>query len=180
MIGGYQSSTVNLADTSKFKLSIGSRILKNKIKENGKIPVISANVNQIFGYVDKEIITDYTTPYILWGIDGDWNTNIIEKEKRFYPTDHCGYLKVLDGGINIKYLRKALDEAGKVQRFSRTNRASIDRVSSIVLKIPSKEIQDKIIEKIETYEEKIKELEEQNAKLFSRRNEIVKDIIVTN
>ena len=70
---GIQSSNlskVRLDDTNKFKLSIGSRVLKTELKEDGSIPVISANVNVIFGKIDKEIITDYSTPYVLWGIDG--------------------------------------------------------------------------------------------------------------
>lgn len=60
-----------LSDHQKFDIQIGKRVLKNEVKEIGKIPVYSANVKDVFGYVDKEILKDYDRDSILWGIDGD-------------------------------------------------------------------------------------------------------------
>ena len=84
---------IRLDDTNKFKLSIGNRVLKNELKEDGTIPVISANVNEIFGKIDKELITDYSTPYVLWGID-DWMVRCIEKGKKILSTDCLDILSI--------------------------------------------------------------------------------------
>jgi len=157
-----QSNTIDmrLDNKDKFKLSIGSRVLKSELIDDGRIPVISANVNEIFGKIDKEIIDDYSSPYILWGIDGDWMVRYLEKGIRFYPTDHCGYIKVLDDNINPLYLSKIIEIEGKKQRFSRSNRASTDRVSSLVIKLPSKDIQNEIAKQVKELTEKITKTEE--------------------
>lgn len=171
-----QSSNVlkiRLDDTNKFKLSIGNRVLKNELKEDGTIPVISANVNEIFGKIDKELITDYSTPYVLWGIDGDWMVRYIEKGKKFYPTDHCGYIKVLDNSINPLYLAKMIEIEGSKQRFSRSNRASTDRVSSLVVKLPSIEVQNKVAKEVEQINKKISELESTLIEFNNKKKEIV-------
>lgn len=166
-------SNIRLDDSKKFKLSIGNRVLKSELKSIGKIPVISANINEIFGYADKELLNDFSTPYILWGIDGDWMVNLKPKGEKFYPTDHCGYLKIVDESINPIYFAKALEKAGKEQRFSRSNRASTDRVSSLVINIPSKDIQDKFSLEYIKYKKKIEKLEEQLLKLNKEEKEIV-------
>ncbi len=164
---------VRLDDTNKFKLSIGSRVLKNELKDDGKTPVISANVNEIFGKIDKDLITDYSTPYVLWGIDGDWIVRFIEKGKKFYPTDHCGYIKILDKSINPLYLTKMLEIEGNKQRFSRSNRASTDRVSSLVVKLPSIEVQNKVAKEVEQINKKINELESTLIEYNNKKKEIV-------
>ena len=170
-----QSSTnnISLSDTTKFKLSIGNRVLKSELKENGIIPVISANVNEVFGMIDKEIITDYSTPYVLWGIDGDWNVCYREQGDRFYPTDHCGYIKILDDNINPIYFSKALEIEGNKQRFSRSNRASIDRVSSLIVRLPNIEIQTRVAEKVKKLIIKIRQLEKKLNSFDNKKKEVV-------
>ncbi|EDA4573335.1 N-6 DNA methylase, partial [Campylobacter jejuni] len=127
-----------------FKLSIGKRVLNNELLENGQIPVYSANVLEVFGFVNKEILQDYDNDSVLWGIDGDWMVGFIPKNKKFYPTDHCGVLRVDDTKINAKYISFILNEAGKKQGFSRKLRASIDRIKALRVKLPSLEFQDQI------------------------------------
>ena len=61
-----------LADKNFFDLSIGNRVLSDEVVENGSIPIYSANVFEEFGRIDKQNITDFSVPSILWGIDGDW------------------------------------------------------------------------------------------------------------
>lgn len=143
------------------------------MKENGKIPVISANVNEVFGMIDKEIITDYSMPYILWGIDGDWNVCYREQGNKFYPTDHCGYIKILDNNINSIYFSKALEIEGNKQRFSRSNRASIDRVSSLIIRLPNIEIQNRVSKKVKELSIKIKRLEKELNFLDNKKKEII-------
>lgn len=74
--------------------------------------------------------------------------NYLDKGIKFYPTDHCGYLKVIDKNINPLYLAKMVEIEGSKQRFSRSNRASIERVSSMIINLPNIEIQNKIAESI--------------------------------
>lgn len=84
-----------LSDRLKFSVNIGSRVKADELSNTGKIPVYSANVHNVFGKIDKLLITDFSKPSILWGIDGDWMVNIIKEDVEFYPTDHCGYLRIL-------------------------------------------------------------------------------------
>lgn len=78
-----------------FETGIGRRVLKSELTEGKGINIYSANVCSVFGKIDKEILDDYSRPSILWGIDGDWMVNIIDANKKFYPTDHCGYIRIL-------------------------------------------------------------------------------------
>ena len=150
-----------LSDESIFDLSIGDRILKDELEETGTIPVVSANSHDIFGYVNKEKLSNYDKDSILWGIDGDWMVDIIEKNKKFYPTDHCGVLRINSDDILPKYLMYALLEEGKNERFSRTNRASMTAIKRLNIQIPSIEKQKEIVEKIDEIDKKIKDYNDQ-------------------
>ncbi len=160
-------------DNKKFKLSIGSRVLKRELKNDGAIPVISANVFEPFGMTNSEIIKDYSKPYVLWGIDGDWMVRCMKSGDKFYPTDHCGYIKILDNSINPLYFSIALKEEGDKQRFSRSNRASTDRVSSLVINLPSINVQNKVAEEIESLNEKIKKMEKYLDELSAKKDEVI-------
>lgn len=148
-------------------------MLKNELSNTGSIPVISANVNEEFGKINKEIIEDYSSPYILWGIDGDWMVNYLDKGIKFYPTDHCGYLKVIDKNINPLYLAKMVEIEGSKQRFSRSNRASIERVSSMIINLPNIEIQNKIAESINEFNKCIKEMKLKLNQLDLSKREVI-------
>ncbi len=94
------------------------------------------------------------------------------KNNKFYPTDHCGVLRVKTKVINPYYLAVVLDIVGQQYRFSRTNRASIDRIKEVKLPMPPTPIQDQVAEEcqaidsefsssrmtIDEYREKIKEI----------------------
>lgn len=142
---------ISLADSSLFELKIGKRIVNTQLKKDGPIPVYSANVRTPFGYIDEEIIDDYSTPYIIWGIDGDWQVGFKEKGEKFYPTDHLGYIKVLDKSISPSFLVPLIEEQGKLMGLSRNNRASIKKMKQIELIIPP-------------YQEQIKKLKERKKK----------------
>lgn len=62
-------------------------MLNKELVYDGTIPVYSANVNEPFGYIDKLLITDFSLPSVLWGIDGDWMTRYMPDNTAFYPTD---------------------------------------------------------------------------------------------
>lgn len=137
-------SFIRLDDEEYFSLSIGDRVLNSDLVDKGKIPVYSANVRDVFGYLNNENLTDYSKPSVLWGIDGDWIVNYIPANKKFYPTDHCGYLRVNTEDINTYYVGMAMIIIGKINNFSRSFRASIDRVKGLEIPYPPKTIQDKV------------------------------------
>ena len=136
---------IRLNDPSKFELRIGRRVLSSDMEEEGLYPVYSANVKSIFGYIDHLLFDDFDKPSVLWGIDGDWMVAFIDKDIAFYPTDHCGVLRVLDSEIDSYYVALALEEVGKQYGFSRSNRASTERLSAVQLPLPPKTIQDVIV-----------------------------------
>ena len=149
---------IRLSDSTLFKLSIGKRVLNSDLKVNGRIPVYSANVFQPFGYIDKMLISDFSKSSVLWGIDGDWMTNVIAENIPFYPTDHCGFIRILkENIITEKYLAFALNKEGKILGFSRSKRASIDRVEGITIPLPKFKDQQKELSQIEKLEKQIDE-----------------------
>ncbi|MBQ3740884.1 MAG: N-6 DNA methylase, partial [Prevotella sp.] len=139
-----QYPLMRLDNEDLFTLQIGNRVLNSELVENGKIPVYSANVREIFGFVNKQNLTEFEKPSVLWGIDGDWLVNYIPANTVFYPTDHCGVLRVNSKEINPYYVCMAMNIVGKVNHFSRSFRASIERVKGMELPIPPLKIQDKV------------------------------------
>jgi type I restriction-modification system DNA methylase subunit/restriction endonuclease S subunit len=150
------SNEYKLSSEDDFNLGIGKRVIQSELNENGKLKVFSANVIESVGNIDKEeILSDYDKPSILWGIDGDWMVSYLEKNIPFYPTDHCGFLRVMNSEINPEYLAMLLDNEGAKVGFDRTNRASIERISALSLKIPDKKLQDDVIKKCKAYQKVI-------------------------
>lgn len=129
-----------------FALSIGERVLNSELVEGADVPVFSANVKNPFGTIDKMLIDNFDCPSVLWGIDGDWLVNYIPAHHKFYPTDHCGVLRVKTDDFNPYYVSLVLDLVGKRHNFSRAYRASIDRIKGIKIPCPPKNIQDEIAE----------------------------------
>ena len=99
--------------------------------DKGKMFVYSANVNEPVGKITRESILDnFDVPSVLWGIDGDWMVNFVDAKIPFYPTDHCGYIRVKNEKINSEYFSMVLEKEGIMVGFDRTNRASIERISA--------------------------------------------------
>ncbi len=140
------SQEIKLSNPELFDIFIGKRVLKSEITPDASgTPVYSANVLQPFGYTANQFLDDYSTDSILWGIDGDWMVNIIPAGTAFYPTDHCGVIRVKQGsGISPRYLAMALEEEGKRVRFSRSNRAKTEAIKSLKLRLPSPDLQARV------------------------------------
>lgn len=163
---------VRLNAPEKFELRIGRRVLASEISNDDEYPVFSANVREPFGYINRLLFNDFDKPSILWGIDGDWMVSYIEKDKPFFPTDHCGILRVLDSQIEPYYVSLVLEEIGLYYGFSRSYRASTERIASVQIPIPPSSIQKRIVKEckkideeyntsrmsIETYRQKIAEI----------------------
>lgn len=154
-----EGGILSLADSSRFDVSIGKRVLARQLVQDGTVPVYSANVIEPFGYIGQSFITDFSEPSVLWGIDGDWMTNYIPADSEFYPTDHCGVLRSKTSEVNPRYLAYILESEGKKKAFSRSCRASIDRIQGISFVVPDRKVQDVSIARIEKIEEKIRESE---------------------
>ena len=94
-------------------------------------------------------------PSILWGIDGDWMVNIIPANQPFYPTDHCGILRIKTDDIIPEYMTLVLQAEGEFERFSRSNRASAQRISNLIIQIPSVTDQQKVVDEIGVIDKEI-------------------------
>ena len=142
--------------SSDFEIKIGDRVLAAEIIEDGKFPVYSANVFEEFGRINKQNLTDFSKPSIIWGIDGDWMVNLIPANQPFYPTDHCGVLRVNTDEIIAEYLAFVLRVKGEIEKFSRSNRASIDRIKKLSIPMPPIEEQKKIVAEFRAVDDEIK------------------------
>lgn len=163
-----------LSDKEAFSLNIGRRVLTSDLLPDGKIPVYSANVFESFGNIDKLLIKDFNLPSVLWGIDGDWMVNFIEKDIPFYPTDHCGVLRVLSNDISPRYVAWVLQNEGKHKGFSRQLRASIDRIEGLTLNLPSYKKQQLVASEVSNIESNI-EKQKQSIQVYdNEKNTILK------
>jgi len=153
------TQTFRLSDESMFELFIGKRVLAKDISQDTTdgIPVYSANVFEVFGYINKELIKDFSKDSVLWGIDGDWMVNYKKVNEPFYPTDHCGVIRIKNDKLHPRYLTWALEKVGSEKRFSRANRASTASVKALSIKAPDIKEQIKLAKKIEKLEIKLDE-----------------------
>ena len=153
----HASETFSLGDEARFSLQIGRRVLETQLTGASGIPVFSANVFEPFGNIGAPLktLTDFSKDSVLWGIDGDWMVSFMPKGKPFYPTDHCGVLRILAADAHPRYIVHALETAGNAAGFKRSYRASIDRVKSLSIPLPPLSEQKKIVAAVEVEEAKI-------------------------
>lgn len=103
--------------------------------------------------------------------------NYIKKDHPFFPTDHCGVIRVDEEKINPHFVMYMLEIAGRRAGFSRTYRASIDRIEGIAIPaVPLKE-QNELISKAEEFERKIQEELAKMADLEVVRSKIVAELL---
>ena len=163
------------------KALIGKRVLSKDIEDkpsDGATIVYSANVFEPFGYIKREFIKDFSMDSVLWGIDGDWMVNYIAKNKPFYPTDHCGVLRVKTDKIHPIYLKFALEQEGIEKRFSRSNRASTERIKALTIKAPSITEQKNFVEKLEKFELQINKAQKIIDSAKVKKEEILRKYLV--
>ena len=148
---------MKLNDLDVFEISIGKRVLNSEVSPEFSIPVYSANVFKPFGMIDHLLLTDFSKASVLWGIDGDWMVNTITANIQFYPTDHCGVLRIKTDDILPKYMAYLLQKEGEQVGFSRTYRASIDRIEGMTVEVAPIEAQRQAIAQVEQYEAAIRQ-----------------------
>lgn len=132
-----ESVEISLGDTDRFSLSIGRRVLKSELDEEGTIPVYSANAREPMGYFSAPRNgLSFDQPSLIWGIDGIFDWNLIPAEQPFVPTDHCGRLQVLDSELNPEYLVHALRATRDEHGFDRVYRASLENIAQVTVSVP--------------------------------------------
>ena len=167
-------TSINFSRADLFDISIGRRVLKSEIVKDGVYDVYSANVFEPFGKTIHSVLSDFSKPSVLWGIDGDWMVNYQEAEKPFNPTDHCGVIRVLDETVvNPKYLVWPLLKAGETERFSRSNRASTERVKSLSIMLPDIETQNEVAQQLIDMETEIATLKSKMQDCITKKQEIL-------
>ena len=167
-------------DKRAFTLAIGKRVLNSELIPNGKIPVFSANVLEPFGYVNKLLkgFEDFTSASVMWGIDGDFMVSFLPQNIPFYPTDHCGVLRVLTEKVHPRYAARILEREGRSFGFSRSNRASLDRVGRITFNVPSIEVQTKAMTEVLQLEEEIAQAKIELEGLSGNKGAILKKYLL--
>ncbi|QQR94837.1 MAG: hypothetical protein IPJ93_13885 [Bacteroidota bacterium] len=90
---------------------IGKRLVKRDlINIDGIIPIYSANAKTPISYHFKSNISDFSNNFVIWGIDGDFEFNVIPKDTPFVSTDHCGAIRILNANILPEYLMIQLEK----------------------------------------------------------------------
>jgi hypothetical protein len=136
-LGATPTKLVTLGDKALFRLFIGDRVLKDDLPQgDGKIPVYSANVFSPMGLLEKSNVTDFNVPAILWGIDGNFEFNLIPAGTEFATTDHCGTIQILDAFIVPEYLLYALTFSRVEESFDRSFRASLANMRRFAIAMP--------------------------------------------
>lgn len=168
------NNPIKLNRTDIFDISIGRRVLKSEIVKDGEFDVYSANVYEPFGKTNQSVLSDFSKPSVLWGIDGDWMVNYKEANILFNPTDHCGVIRVLDENVvNPRYLVYPLLMVGEAERFSRANRASTEHIKALTIMVPDINIQNETAKKIFGLEEEITGLKAKMQECIIKKQEIL-------
>ncbi|HJH30759.1 MAG TPA: hypothetical protein C5S50_00865 [Methanosarcinaceae archaeon] len=175
---------IKLSDNKYFDLFIGKRILKKDIINiSGNIPIYSANVKIPVGYHNQSNIQNFENNFVLWGIDGDFVFNTIQKNNPFVSTDHCGTIRILKNKILPEYLMIQLENVKHKYGFDRELRASLKNMGKVTVQIPFNnndaidiEKQQEIIEKYEC----INELKERVGVFKKQINKLIVEIELSN
>ena len=130
------SATFSLSDASAFRLTIGKRVLRADHADEG-YPAYSANALAPFGRVATSNLSDFSAPSILWGIDGNFDWNLIEAEVPFATTDHCGRLQILDDRLDVEFVYWSLKLTRGRYGFDRVYRASLENMrADVTIQVP--------------------------------------------
>jgi type I restriction-modification system DNA methylase subunit len=133
---------IELGDTRYFETFIGKRVLVKDLyygPSDATIPVYSANVNQPMGWMTDSNIEDFNNDFVLWGIDGNFEFNILERGTPFRTTDHCGAIRILDPKIDPGYLFYFLSNLNAEESLDRELRANLTNMRRIKIRIPVKQ-----------------------------------------
>ena len=92
----------------------------------------------------------------------------------FYPTDHCGVVRVITDKIHPRYAARVLEREGRRLGFSRSYRASLDRVGRITFNVPSIEAQNEAMSEVLSLEAEITQAKKDLQALSGQKTSILK------
>jgi len=169
---------ISLSDEKYFKLFIGKRLLKKDLRQiEGDLPVYSANVKEPIAYQLDSNIKDFSNHFILWGIDGDFEFNVIHKNNKFVTTDHCGAIRILSDNIIPEYLLFELEKNKHKYGFDRGLRASLKNMAQITVEIPCNEKNEFDIEEQRRFAEMYMKIDEIKVEILGELNKLEKQSI---
>jgi len=135
----YKTNDISLGDSSLFKLAIGKRKTKKELLSlpQGDIPIISARLDIPFGFVSGQSYVCIDSKAVLWNIDSSrWDTKVLERQYKFIPTDHCGYMEILRTDLIPDYIAYKLYEYGLRIGFKHEYRASLANIKEVSIPVP--------------------------------------------
>jgi len=165
-------SKIYTLGSDHFELQLGKRVVSHELTNKG-IPVISANLYSPVGLIDKDLMKDFSNPSVLWSIDSDWDVRHINAGTPFYPTDHAGVIKVKNKNIDSRFLAVMLYKAGLDEKFTRTNRASTEKIEKIRLKFPELKIQNTVMDQVDALNAEIQSLKNDLNNIVNKRQKII-------
>lgn len=134
-----KTKTVSLGDANIFKIHpLGKRHYKSQLNSEGKYPVFSANVQEPMGYIDKlpDDQKNFNREFFIWGIDGNFDWNLMPAGSPFIATDHCGRMQILNKDIDSQYALYTLRAKGPEMGFTRVYRANNKNILNVEIDIP--------------------------------------------
>jgi type I restriction-modification system DNA methylase subunit len=171
----------SLGDKEIFTTFIRKRVLKSEVSPEGNIPVYSANVFMPMGYATTTRIEDFGFPSILWGIDGNFDFNVIPIGVPFETTDHCGTIRILKPEIVPEYVLYTLHLHRQKENYNRSFRASLANIRRIEISIPvtdddnlNVERQQEVADKFMALQGKAEEIKDIKANLNERLESYLK------
>jgi type I restriction enzyme M protein len=132
---------LELSNEQYFELFIGDRVVKKEMyygSTEAKIPLFSANVNQPFGMLPRSNITSFDHDFVLWGIDGNFDVNVMRRGNPFATTDHCGAIRIIDSQVDADYLAYYLASLRSREGFDRQLRPNLKKMKKLVIQFPVK------------------------------------------
>ena len=154
----------------RIKLGRGNVISKIDIKNNpGVYPIYSSSVknNALFGKYGKYMFDE---ELITWSIDGGGNF-FYRSAHKFSVSNVSGWLRVIDAGINCKFLAIQLQHHHQRFVFDYQTKAHPSVIRKMyIIKLPTIEEQEKIADLLTSLEDKItqEKVRIKNAKQFKK------------
>ena len=174
-----QFAEVSLGNTDFFTLLVGKRVLRKDCVTGGGIPCFSANVQEVFGYIEEsDILTDFDEPSLTWGIDGIFDWSFIPANEPFHPTDHCGVLRVLEKSIDPVYLHYALRATRDQYGFDRTYRANLKNMRQVSVPIPISADGSFDLKTQQAIADKYRDIEERQTSLLEKLKQIATSHVI--
>jgi len=96
----------------------------------------SANVFEAFAHTGHTNMSDFSVPYVIWGIDGNLRFRAMPAGTLFATTDHCGAAKILNPQVDPQYLAYVLERTKHLYGFDRGLRASLINMKNVEVSIP--------------------------------------------